>query len=854
MWKRKNKNKHLNKKTNKQIELEKEERSLRLIGILESQRHELEYQLKTMQNQRVDLQNGLISQKIKETEERIVPHLEEKKQLKSEFRKIHKSVKKERVLRKNYLEQKNLLLKTKKDKIVSLHKKIQRFKANKEIGGVLSVLEKKNKKLTKEIRKTNKLKNAQSKCKKELTKLRSEEESGSWKTNMSKIEILKIEQEDYIIQQLTIELNKQEKRLRKMEFQKSFQSGSSRKDLLRDRQKILKFHEKINRATQENKKLKQEILEIKELVGEEANPKTNPNSNSNPNSCDLQTDDSLTDPESNQIRCTSSPNIISSSNTTKKKHQEHSKLNIKTEREEKKTLKISNSVSLIYKSKDDSLLITNKTDPKNERRLAVQSDSSTKVISELANQESKNSLSDNTLNSTTYNHLFSNSSNCLPSIGTKTKKTKEFSIDSLQTLLSIPIGVDYFKEYLDSCMCQENIMFWMEVKSMKQKAQSQKEINKLSKKIFKKYIIEESPFEINIISSTRTKLLKQYQNKIFFSKMFNEASDAVFKHMFLNSWNEFQETKQFQQLSNKVKQDPNFLFSRSVKKVKLRYNIQSFKALNEEFEFHDKIMHPLLVVEKLLKYLIQLFYINYKISAEWINLKNINSKFTFQQFEILSSQLKFIKLSDLKNTKEKISFFLNVYNLLSLHAFLSNGAIPYDKSSWDHFQENSVYLIDGSYFSLSDIFNGILRANTSPKSHSSKYFKANDERAKYSLSKIQPMIHFATIDPYRETILKIYKPNTLMQDLKKTTIILLQPSLNIKKGEKIILSKSFQVYEKDFQVYGDILNWISIFFEMKVMSNIFTNPDFKFTTKIFKYPKLIINFSEFSIYGEHFLK
>ncbi|KAJ3435970.1 hypothetical protein M0812_18013 [Anaeramoeba flamelloides] len=837
MWKRKNKNKQLNK----------EERSLRQFQILESHKHELEYKLKTLQNQSLDFQNSLVSKKIKGTEDRIVPHLEEKKQLKREFLKIHKTVKKESVLHKNYLEQKNLLLKTKKNKILSLQKKIQRLKTNKEIGSVLNVLEKKNKKLTEEIRKTNKLKNAQSKLKRELTKLKLEEESGSWKTNMSKIEILKIEQEDYIIQQLTIELNKQEKRLRKIEFQKSFQARSSLKDLVRIRQKLLKFHEKVDCATKDQKKLKMEILETKELLGDETNP------DSNPNSYDLQTGDSLTDSDSNQIHCTSSPNIISSSKSPIQKHKEHSKLKMKMEREEKKTLTISNSTSLIFRHKNNTLLNTNKIDLKNKRTISVESGRSTRVIPEKAKKEKKISLSDNTLITTTNNQSTPNSPNFLPSFYMQTKKN-EFTIDSLQTLLSIPIGVDYFKEYLDSCLCQENIMFWMEVKSMKQNAQSQKEINKLSKKIFKKYIVEESPFEINIISSMRTKLLKQYQNKIFFSKMFNEASDAVFKHMFLNSWNEFQDTKQFQKLSNKVKEDPNFHSTRSVKKVKLRYNIQSFKALNEEFEFHDKIMHPLLVVEKLLKYLIQLFNINYKISAEWINLKNINSKLTFQQFEILSSQLKFIKLSDLKNTKETICFFLNVYNLLSLHSFLSNGFIPHDKSSWDHFLENSIYLIDGSYFSLSDIFHGILRANTSPKSHSNKYFKANDERVKYSLSKIQPMIHFATIDPYRPTILKIYKPKTLMQDLKKTTIILLQPSLNIKKGEKIILSKSFQIYEKDFQIYGNILNWISIFFEMKVMSNIFTNPDFKFTTKIFKYPQLIINFSEFSIYGEHFLK
>ncbi|KAJ3423405.1 electron carrier/ protein disulfide oxidoreductase [Anaeramoeba flamelloides] len=336
--------------------------------------------------------------------------------------------------------------------------------------------------------------------------------------------------------------------------------------------------------------------------------------------------------------------------------------------------------------------------------------------------------------------------------------------------------------------------------------------------------------------------------------MFDEASDAVCEHMFLNCWNGFQDTKLFQKLAKKLKSDPDFIFSRSIKKMKLRYNIKAYKALNEGSEYVDKIQHPNTTVERLLKYLLHIFYLNYNTSAEYINIKKMNSTVSFQKFEELTSQLQKIDLSNLKNTKEQLCFFLNTYNLLSLHGIISNSLIPHDKSSWDHHQQNSIYLIGGSYFSLSDIFHGILRANTSSKSNSNKHFKINDDRAKYSLSKIQPMIHFATIDPYRPTILKIYRPKTLIKDLKKTTTDLLQPSLNIKKGEKIVLPKSFQIYEKDFQIYGDILNWISIFFEMKLMSNIFSKTNFKFTTYILKYPKLIIDFDSFSLYRYNFLK
>ncbi|KAJ6238794.1 electron carrier/ protein disulfide oxidoreductase [Anaeramoeba flamelloides] len=354
----------------------------------------------------------------------------------------------------------------------------------------------------------------------------------------------------------------------------------------------------------------------------------------------------------------------------------------------------------------------------------------------------------------------------------------------------------------------------------------------------------------------REKLIKQYHNKNFYIKMFDESHKAVFEHMFLNSWTAFKDTEQFQQLVNKVKKDPKFIFSHYIKKMKLRYNIQPYKALNEGFEFHNKALHPLIAVENLFENLIQLLSVHYKLSEECINLKNLNSNISFQKFTHLTAQLKTINLSLLKNEQEKLCFFVNVYNLLSLHSLLSNGTIPHDKSSWsDHFK-NSIYLIDGVYFSLSDIFHGILRSNSSPRYNSNKntYFKSSDERNKYSLLQIEPMIHFATIDPYRSTILKIYRPKTVMQDLKKTTISLLNPLIFSEKDEKIVLPKSFNIYEKDFHHDVNVVNWLLNFFDISLMSEIIANQNIKFATKILKNPKLIINFTDFSIYESHFSK
>ncbi|KAJ6229970.1 electron carrier/ protein disulfide oxidoreductase [Anaeramoeba flamelloides] len=865
MWKRKNKNKHLNKKTNKQIEKEQSERTERLVQSLEAKIQQLEFQLSTLKNEEINLQNGILSSKIKEIEERNTPHEKEKKELQKDLERVKKKVIKEEIKKKKIFKKKKKLIKLKNNKISSLEKKIQNFKTNPEVEGVLILLERKNKKLTQQIKKTNHIKKERTELKKECAKLKMEEETGSWKRNLTETELLKLEQQDHLVSQLENNLENHEKRLKKIQFQKRINSDNSPLDYVRIKQKLKENNKKISVATKENQMLKGEILETKELLGDETNQ------NTTTNSFECQTEDSLTDSEFNQNHSSSSKNIMSSSltqqnlNQGSKKKQSETKSKIELGKKPLTVLTTSNPTLLINEPTLDYFTESTKVGHKQSLPIRAKSDlvkqekSQKRVHLEKKLQNSysnpqivfHNSLPDLSFSNHNTVSNFKNGSFDRPSL--KPKKT-EFKIDSLQKLLSIPIGVDYFKEYLDSCLCQENIMFWMEVKSMKQYSQTQKHINKLSKKIFKKYIIEESPFEINIISSIREKLIKQYENKIFYSKMFDEAHKAVYGHMFLNSWTEFRETDQFKKLNKKVKKDPKFASLQSLKKMKFRYNIQPYKALNEGFEYNNKISQPLVTAEHLLLNLIQLLNLHYKISENQINLKKVNSNIAFQKFTHLTAQLKHINLSLLKSEKEKLCFFINVYNLLSLHSLVTNGAIPHNKSSWNHHFKNSIYVIDGSYFSLYDIFHGILRANTSPKYNLNKYFKTNDERAKHSLLYIEPMVHFATVDQYKPTILKIYKPKTVMADLKETTHDFLHSLTDMKTCKQIILPKSCHIYEKDFLICGDIINWLSSFFDNLLISKTLANENIKFSTKISKKQRLIINCSSFSIYKYHFLK
>lgn len=85
--------------------------------------------------------------------------------------------------------------------------------------------------------------------------------------------------------------------------------------------------------------------------------------------------------------------------------------------------------------------------------------------------------------------------------------------------------------------------------------------------------------------------------------------------------------------------------------------------------------------------------------------------------------------------EEKLAFFINLYNMMAIHAILvlgfPKGALERRKLFGD-FQ----YVIGGCSYSLSAIQNGILRCNQRPPYNLTKPFGAKDKRTKVREFKI----------------------------------------------------------------------------------------------------------------------
>ena len=83
--------------------------------------------------------------------------------------------------------------------------------------------------------------------------------------------------------------------------------------------------------------------------------------------------------------------------------------------------------------------------------------------------------------------------------------------------------------------------------------------------------------------------------------------------------------------------------------------------------------------------------------------------------------------------EEKLSFFINLYNMMAIHAILvwghPSGPLERRKLFGDF-----KYVIGGCTYSLSAIYNGIFRSNQRPPYNLTKPFGIKDKRIKVSYS------------------------------------------------------------------------------------------------------------------------
>ncbi|KAH1065296.1 hypothetical protein J1N35_030283 [Gossypium stocksii] len=147
-----------------------------------------------------------------------------------------------------------------------------------------------------------------------------------------------------------------------------------------------------------------------------------------------------------------------------------------------------------------------------------------------------------------------------------------------------------------------------------------------------------------------------------------------------------------------------------------------------------------------------------------VDYRSIHGSEEFARYLRIVQELQRVKVQDMPR-EEKLAFFINLYNMMAIHAILAWGhpAGPLERRKlFGDFK----YVVGGCTYSLSSIQNGILRGNQRPPYNLLKPFGVKDKRSQVALPYPEPLIHFALVCGTRSgPALQCYSPGNIDKEL-----------------------------------------------------------------------------------------
>lgn len=184
----------------------------------------------------------------------------------------------------------------------------------------------------------------------------------------------------------------------------------------------------------------------------------------------------------------------------------------------------------------------------------------------------------------------------------------------------------------------------------------------------------------------------------------------------------------------------------------------------------------------------------------------------YKEYLELSSRLNDLDLKELKDQKEKIAFWINIYNVIVIHAVIELGIRDSVKEVRNFFKRVS-YQIGGMSFTPYEIEHGILRGNRRPPYALSPVFGQNDPRLAHTIDPLDPRIHFALVCASSSCPpIDVYTADNLEEELEISGRTFLNTGGIVIDLEnfRVSLSRIFKWYAKDFgENSADRLRFVS---------------------------------------------
>uniref|UniRef100_A0A1D1ZF71 Vacuolar membrane-associated protein iml1 n=1 Tax=Anthurium amnicola TaxID=1678845 RepID=A0A1D1ZF71_9ARAE len=177
---------------------------------------------------------------------------------------------------------------------------------------------------------------------------------------------------------------------------------------------------------------------------------------------------------------------------------------------------------------------------------------------------------------------------------------------------------------------------------------------------------------------------------------------------------------------------------------------------------------PIIEISSRLRYLsFAIFEAYVSQDGKHVDYRSIHGSEEFRRYLRIIEELQRVDLRDMSR-EEKLAFFINLYNMMAIHAILTWG-YPVGALERRKFLGDFKYVVGGCPYSLSAIQNGILRGNQRPPYNLTKPFGPRDRRSKVALPYVEPLIHFALVCGTRSgPALRCYSPGNIDKELMES--------------------------------------------------------------------------------------
>jgi hypothetical protein len=238
-------------------------------------------------------------------------------------------------------------------------------------------------------------------------------------------------------------------------------------------------------------------------------------------------------------------------------------------------------------------------------------------------------------------------------------------------------------------------------------------------------------------------------------------------------------------------------------------------VLNQQFKWKEDMQarHPLTVVTDLLNKLISV--VRRPNLWNWVasstDQKHVELGINYDQLVDIkdwimlkddTAELQLVDMSLLANDYQRISFWINLHNLIITQAALIARGIPILLYSREIFLRKTKYNVGGQEYSIDDIKNAMLRGKKLQKAHSVfEKIKSNDPRWINAVQdnekhNLVPLINFALADLTSQSAnVRVMAPENLVQNLEELSLEWIRKHVIVNFGSETKLILPFLLHE-----------------------------------------------------------